>query len=202
MTDVEPLIRSQLGSLMPLPDGSRSDWADVLERSGHRQRHSRRRLLLALAVALGLLAVTGATIAAAVGAFSGGRMTIADVKECKASTTALTTASGARVLTGHTDAGVYCFTYEAANGGGGSTANTFPTPAGEVIPGKVLDTVSHTWVIVGVVPPGYDKLSIGSQQILIRNQVFVIDPKLAAKPGTLSGSAGTTTINLRDFATP
>jgi hypothetical protein len=202
MTDLEPLIRTQLDSLMPLPDGSRSDWADVLERSGHRQRRSRRRLLLALAAALCLLAATGAAIAAAVGAFSGGRMTIADARACKPSTTALTTASGARVLTGHTDAGVYCFTYEAANGGGGSTANTFPTPAGEVIPGSVLDTVSNTWVVVGLVPPGYDKLSIGSHQIPIRNQVFVIDPKLAAKPGTLSGPAGTTTINLRDFATP
>jgi hypothetical protein len=201
MTDLEPLIRTQLDSLMPLPDGSRSDWADVLERSGQRQWRSRRRLLLALAAALCLLAVTGA-IAAAVGAFSGGRMTIADARACKPSTTALTTASGARVLTGHTDAGVYCFTYQAANGGGGSTANTFPTPAGEVIPVSVLDTVSHTWVVVGLVPPGYDKLSIGSQEISIRNQVFVIDPKLAAKPGTLSGPAGTTAIDLRDFATP
>lgn len=202
MIDVEPLIRTQLDSLMPLPDGSRSDWPDVLERSGHRQRRSRRRLLLALAVGLCLLAITGAAIAAAVGSFSGGRMTIADVRACKPSTTALTTASGARVLTGHTDAGVYCFTYEAANGGGGGTANTFPTPAGEVIPGSVLDTVSNTWVVVGLVPPGYDELSIGSQQIPIRNQVFVLDPKLATKAGTLSGPAGTTTINLSAFAAP
>ena len=200
MTDLEPLIRTQLDSLMPLPDGSRSDWADVLERSGQRQRRSRRRLLLALAAALCLLAVTGA-IAAAVGAFSGGR-TIADFAACKASTVALTTASGARVLIGHTNAGVYCLTYEAANGGGGSTTNTFPTPAGDVIPVKVLDTVSHTSVVVGVVPPGYERLSMGSQEIPIRNQVFVIDPKLAAKPGTLSGPAGTTAIDLRDFATP
>jgi hypothetical protein len=202
MTDLEPLIRTQLDSLTPLPEGSRRDWADVLERSGHRQRRSRRRLLLALAGALCLLAVTGAAIAAAVGAFSGGRMTIADARACKPSTIALTTASGARVLTGHTDAGVYCFTYEATNGGGGSTSNTFPTPAGEVIPGKVLDTVSHTWVVVGLVPPGYDKLSIGSREIPIKNQAFVINPKLAGKPGTLSGPAGTTTIDLSDFATP
>jgi hypothetical protein len=34
MTDVEPLIRTELESLMPLPEGSRRDWADVLERSG------------------------------------------------------------------------------------------------------------------------------------------------------------------------
>jgi hypothetical protein len=199
--DVEPLIRTQLDSLMPLPDGSRSDWADVLERSGHRHRRSRRRLLLAIAVGVCVLLVTGVAIAAGLGAFSG-HMTLADVRACKASTTALTTASGARVLTGHTDAGVYCLTYEAANGGGGGTANTFPTPAGQVIPGKVLDTASNTWVVFGVVPPGYDKLSIGSQQIPIRNQAFVIDPKLAASPGVLSGPAGTTTINLRDFAAP
>jgi hypothetical protein len=32
--------------------------------------------------------------------------------------------------------------------------------------------------------------------------VFVIDPKLAASPGTLSGPAGTTTIDLRHFARP
>src|SRR5215218_3912082 len=51
-------------------------------------------------------------------------------------------------------------------------------------------------------PPGYDKLSIGSQQIPIRNQVFVIDPKLAVSPGTLSGPARTATINLRVFAAP
>jgi hypothetical protein len=201
--NVEPLIRTQLDSLMPLPDGSRSDWADVLERSGQRQRRSRRRLLLALAAAVCLLAVTGAAIATAFGAFSGsGERTRANFAACKATTVALTTSSGARVLTGHTDLGIYCVTYESANGGGGSTTNTFPTPAGNVIPLKTGDTVSHTFVVVGLVPPGYDTLSIGSQQIPIRNQVFVVDPKLAAKPGTLSGPAGTTTIDLRDFATP
>jgi hypothetical protein len=201
MTDLESLIRPQLERLVPLPDAARRDWADVLERSVHRRQRSRRRLLLALAVGVCVLVVAGVAIAAGLGAFSG-KITIADVRACKASTTALTTASGARVLTGHTDAGVYCLTYEAANGGGGGTANTFPTPAGEVIPGKVLDTVSNTWVVFGVVPPGYDKLSIGSQEIPIRNQAFVIDPKLAASPGTLSGPAGTTAINLRDFAAP
>jgi hypothetical protein len=201
MTDLESLIRPQLERLVPLPDAARRDWADVLERSRHRRQRSRRRILLALAVGVCALVVAGVAIAAGIGAFSG-KITIADVRACKASTTALTTASGARVLTGHTDAGVYCLTYEAANGGGGGTANTFPTPAGEVIPGKVLDTVSNTWVVFGVVPPGYDKLSIGSQEIPIRNQAFVIDPKLAASPGTLSGPAGTTTINLRDFAAP
>jgi len=194
MTDLEALIRTQLDSLRPLPEGSRREWADVLERSGHRQRRSRRRLLLALAAALCLLAVTGAGIATALGAFSGER-TMAAFAACKARTVALTTASGARVLTGRTDAGVYCLTYEGANGGGGGTANTFPTPAGEVIP------VRTKGVIVGLVPTGYDTLTLGSVQIPIANQVFVIDPRLAGTPGTLSGPAGTTTIDLSDFAT-
>jgi hypothetical protein len=48
MIDLEPLIRTELESLMPLPEGSGRDWADVLARSGHRHRRSRRRLLLVL----------------------------------------------------------------------------------------------------------------------------------------------------------
>jgi hypothetical protein len=57
MTDLEPLIRTQLDSLTPLPEGSRSDWVDVLERSGHRQRRApspawrKRRWVLAAAIA-------------------------------------------------------------------------------------------------------------------------------------------------------
>jgi hypothetical protein len=164
-------------------------------------RRSARRLLLTVSVVVCSLLAAGVAIAAGVGAFSG-HITIADAKACKPSTTALTTAWGSRVLTGHTDRGVYCFTYEDANGGGGSTAHTFPTPAGEVIPGSVIDSVLKTWVVVGLVPPGYDKLTIGSQRIPIRNQAFVIDPKVAASPGTLSGPAGTTTINLSMFASP
>jgi hypothetical protein len=174
-------------------------------------RRSGRRLLLTVCLVVCFLAAAGAAIAAGVGAFSS-HITIADAKACEASTTALTTASGARVLTGHTDAGVYCLTYEDANGGGGSNDNQFPTPAGAVIPMKVLDTVSKTWVVVGLVPPGYDEVSIGSLQIPIKNQVFVIDPKEAASPGafsrtlsspgTLSGPAGTTTIDLSVFASP
>ena len=192
MIDVEPLIRTELESLMPLPEGSGRDWADVLARSGHRQRRSRR-LLVALAVGVCILAITSAAIAAGLGAFSG-HMTIADVKACKASTTALTTASGARVLTGHTDAGVYCLTYENASGGGGSTAHEFPTPAGEVIPMRTQG------VIVGLVPAGYDTLTLGSVQIPIVNQAFVVDPKLVVGPGTLSGPAGQITINLSELA--
>lgn len=52
MTDVEPLIRTQLEGLMPLPGDSRRDWADVLERYGRRQTFPRRRVLLAVAIAL------------------------------------------------------------------------------------------------------------------------------------------------------
>jgi hypothetical protein len=192
MIDVEPLIRTELESLMPLPEGSRRDWADVLARSGHQQRRSRR-LLVALAVGVCILAITSAAIAAGLGAFSG-HITIADAKACKPSTTALTTASGARVLTGHTDAGVYCLTYEDANGAGGSTTNDFPTPAGEVIPMRTQG------VIVGLVPAGYDTLTLGSVQIPIVNQAFVVDPKLVVGPGTLSGPAGQITINLSELA--
>jgi hypothetical protein len=71
MIDLEPLIRTELESLMPLPDGARRDWADVLARSGHRHRRSRRRLLLAVAVGVVIAAASGAGIAAALGAFSG-----------------------------------------------------------------------------------------------------------------------------------
>lgn len=171
-------------------------------------RRSPLRLRLAIAVGVCALIAAGTGIAAAVGAFSGGGVTIADVRACKPSTTALTTSWGSRVLTGHTDAGVYCFTYEDANGGGGSTGHTFPTPAGEVIPASVIDSVLKTWVVVGMVPPGYDQLTIGAQQIPIKNQAFVIDPKVSgiagalSRPGTLSGPAGTTTINLSAFSSP
>jgi hypothetical protein len=191
MTDVEPLIRAQLEGLMPLPGGSRRDWADVLERSGRRHRRSRRRLLLALAIGVCVLAIAGA--AAGLGAFSG--MTIAQAKACDPSTIALTTASGARVLTGHTDAGVSCLAYEDTNGAGGSTAGRLgESPAGDVLAGKTQG------VIVGLVPAGYDTLTLGSVQIPIVNQAFVVDPKLVVGPGTLSGPAGQITINLSELA--
>jgi hypothetical protein len=200
--DVEPLIRTQLESLMPLPEGSRTDWADVLERSGHRQRRSPRRLLLALAVGVCVLLVTGVAIAGGFGAFSG-TTRADDLNACNALTIAQTTPSGAQVLTGHTDAGVYCVAYKDPNGVIGlSSAKLGETPVGQAIAVGSLDTASHTDVIAGVVPPGYDELSIGGQQIPIKNQSFIIDPKLAATPGTLSGSAGTTTINLSAFAAP
>ena len=59
MIDVESLIVSELEQLLPLPDGSRADWANVLHRAGGRRpwepRLSRRRaLVLAAAVLVGL----------------------------------------------------------------------------------------------------------------------------------------------------
>jgi len=178
---------------MPLPGGSRRDWADVLARSGRRHRRSRRRLVLALAIGVCVLAIAGAAIAAELGAFSG--MTIAQAKACVPSTTALTTPSGARVLTGHTDAGISCVAYEDTNGAGGSTAGRLgESPAGDVLPGKTQG------VIFGLVPAGYDTLTLGSVQIPIVNQAFVVDPKLVVGPGTLSGPAGQITINLSELA--
>ena len=192
--DVEPLIRTELESLMPLPDGTRQDWADVLARSGQRHRRSRRRLLLAVAAAVVIAAASGAGIAAALGAFSGG-VTIAQARACVPSTVALTTPFGGRVLTGHTDAGVSCVAYEIANGAGGGTAGRLgDLPIGDVLPGRTQG------VIFGLVPAGYDTLSFGSVQIPIVNQAFVVDPKLVVGPGTLSGPAGQTTINLSELA--
>jgi hypothetical protein len=193
MTDLEPLIRTQLDSLTPLPEGSRRDWADVLERSGHRQRRSRRRLLLAFGMGACLLAIAGPTIAAGLGAFSG--TTVAQARACDPSTVALTTASGGRVLTGHTDAGVSCVAYEGANGAGGSTAGRL----GESSPSGILAGATQG-VIFGLVPPGYDTLTLGSVHIPIVNQAFVVDPKLVVGPGTLSGPAGQITINLSELA--
>jgi hypothetical protein len=194
MTNVEPLIRAQLEGLMPLPGGSRRDWADVVERAGGPRRRSRRRLLLAVAVGVVIAAASGAGIAAALGAFSGG-MTIAQARACVPSTVALTTPSGGRVLTGHTDAGVSCVAYEDANGAVGSTAGRLgDLPIGDVLPGKMQG------VIFGLVPAGYDTLTFGSVQIPIVNHAFVVDPKLVVGPGTLSGSAGQTTINLSELA--
>ena len=34
MSNVEPLIASQLGQMLPLPDDRRADWIDVLRRAG------------------------------------------------------------------------------------------------------------------------------------------------------------------------
>jgi hypothetical protein len=34
MSNVEPLIASELEQMLPLPDGRRADWSDVLRRAG------------------------------------------------------------------------------------------------------------------------------------------------------------------------
>jgi hypothetical protein len=162
-------------------------------RTAPSHNRSRRRLLLAVAAAVVTVAAGGVGIAAALGSFSG--TTVAQVKACVPSTIALTTASGARVLTGHTDAGVSCLAYEDTNGAGGSTAGRLgDSPAGDVLAGKTQG------VIFGLVPAGYDTLTLGSVQIPIVNQAFVVEPKLVVGPGTLSGPAGQTTINLSELA--
>ncbi len=139
------------------------------------------------------MAIAGVAIAAGRGAFSG--MTIVQARACDPSTVALTTASGARVLTGHTDAGVSCVAYEDTNGGGGSTAGRL----GESSPSGILAGKTKG-VIFGLVPAGYDTLTLGSARIPIVNQAFVVDPKLVVGPGTLSGPAGQVTINLSELA--
>jgi hypothetical protein len=200
MIDVEPLIRTELESLTPLPDAARQDWENVLARSGQSNRRSRRRLLLAVAAGIVIVAASGAGIAAALGAFSGG-VTIAQVRACDPSTVALTTPSGAEVLTGHTEEGIYCLAYRSANGGGGGTAGRLgASPVGDAIAMKTLDTASHTWVIVGLVPAGYTTLTVGSTTIPIENQAFVIDPEKADAPAAISGPAGTIPLNLRALA--
>lgn len=61
MMDVEPLIRTRLDRLAPLPEASLRDWADVLDRAGRgrrlRGRRSSRVVILALALALGVVAL-------------------------------------------------------------------------------------------------------------------------------------------------
>jgi hypothetical protein len=156
-------------------------------------------VLLVVAAGVGILAAGGAAIAAALGAFSG--TTITQVKACVPSTTALTTASGARVRTGHTAEGIVCLAYEDANGAsGGSGGRLGESPAGDVLEIKALDTASQAYVIAGLVPAGYTTLTLGSVQIPIVNQAFVVNPKIAVGPGVLSGPAGRITIDLSELA--
>jgi hypothetical protein len=70
MIDVEPLIVSELERMLPLPDGGRADWTDVLRRAGLSARR-RWRPVLVTAVAVGALVGAGVTIAAGIGAFHG-----------------------------------------------------------------------------------------------------------------------------------
>jgi hypothetical protein len=83
MSNVEPLIASELEQMLPLPDGSRANWSDVLRRAGvagaghvwHRRpaRAERRRwrAVLVTAVVVAALAAVGVAIAAGFGAFNG-----------------------------------------------------------------------------------------------------------------------------------
>jgi hypothetical protein len=83
MSNMEPLIASELEQMRPLPDGGRADWSDVLRRAGvggtGRAWHHglaptgrrRRRPVLVAAVAVVALAGVGVAIAAGFGAFNG-----------------------------------------------------------------------------------------------------------------------------------
>lgn len=71
MIDVEPLIASELGRMLPLPDGGRADWSDVLRRAGSVTARRPWRRVLTAAVAVGALVGVGVAIAAGVGAFNG-----------------------------------------------------------------------------------------------------------------------------------
>jgi hypothetical protein len=69
MIDVEPLIAFELDRLLPLPDGSRADWADVTRRAGlstkRRLPHGR---LAAVVAALVVAAVSAVAVTTPVGA--------------------------------------------------------------------------------------------------------------------------------------
>jgi hypothetical protein len=86
MSNVEPLIASELERMVPLPEGSRADWSEVLRRAGiadaRRWRPSRAsftgqggwrrwRSVLVAAVAVAALVGAGVAIAAGFGAFNG-----------------------------------------------------------------------------------------------------------------------------------
>jgi hypothetical protein len=69
--DVEPLIVSELERMLPLPDGGRADWSDVLRRAGLMSARRRWRPVLVAAVAVAALVGVGVAIAAGFGAFNG-----------------------------------------------------------------------------------------------------------------------------------
>lgn len=71
MIDVEPLIVSELGRMLPLPDGARADWSDVLHRAASASPRRRWRPVLVAAVAVAALVGVGVAIAANFGAFNG-----------------------------------------------------------------------------------------------------------------------------------
>jgi hypothetical protein len=83
MSNVEPLIASELEQMLPLPDGRRADWIDVLRRAGvdgaghvwHRDLpltgRRRWRPVSVAAVVVAALVGVGVAIAAGFGAFNG-----------------------------------------------------------------------------------------------------------------------------------
>src|SRR5216683_1716770 len=83
MSNVEPLIAFELEQMLPLPDGRRADWSDVLRRAGvagaghvwhrglARTERQRWRPVLVAAVVVAVLAGVGVAIAAGFGAFDG-----------------------------------------------------------------------------------------------------------------------------------
>src|SRR5690348_5604286 len=71
MIDVEPLIVSELERMLPLPDGGRADWSDVMGRAGLMNARRRWRPVLIAAVAVAALVGVGVAIAAGIGAFHG-----------------------------------------------------------------------------------------------------------------------------------
>ena len=83
MSNLEPLIASELEQMLPLPDGRRADWSDVLRRAGEvgaghvwlrglaRIERQRWRPVLVAAVVVAVLAGIGVAIAAGFGVFDG-----------------------------------------------------------------------------------------------------------------------------------
>jgi hypothetical protein len=75
MIDVEPLIRTRLDRLQPLPSGASEDWDDVLQRVGVRERRHPRRPIATAAIVVAVIAglafsPAGAAIANGIGDFS------------------------------------------------------------------------------------------------------------------------------------
>jgi hypothetical protein len=73
MTDVEPLVRTHLERLMPLPEESRRDWADVWARArASEHTHARRTRLVVAVIVLAALAIPAYAIGRAVSGWLGG----------------------------------------------------------------------------------------------------------------------------------
>jgi hypothetical protein len=101
MIDVEPLIVSELERMLPLPDGRRADWGEVLQRARIPGRRLRWRPVLVAAVVVAALAGVGVAIAAALGAFDG----ISAANHPQTSADVLSPQTVARLTQNCTDAG-------------------------------------------------------------------------------------------------